>query len=304
MKTKTLIRAISTYAILLICFTFHVSGQSNRMDSLIYGKNLEISNGTIPTYYSISCKKRANESQLLLQDINKMYSSNGNTGFKLKLAVIDSVHWTGFGVPYGFGFISQGWIIIPGDLNFQKLSRLWGFSKFIDAMKMNMKKISNDPENQLTDAIYKFFPVHELGHYYISNILGARNPDRWTNELMASYFTIDFLLKNDKKMEKTISIFSSTYAKEYQPKYRTLFDFNTKYSAVGLENYIWYSQMFILMGEEIHSKYKSDFIKSYSKTFPKTPDPKKLSQEELLKILDDLTGGISSKWIKNMEGNS
>ncbi len=304
MKTNILIRAISAFSVILICCTSRVSGQTNKMDSLIYGKNLEVINGTIPTYYSKACKKRANESHLLLQDISKIYSSNGNNEFKLKLAVIDSAQWTGFGVPYGFGFISQGWIIIPGDLNFQKLSRLWGYSKFSDIMKMNVKKISKDPENQLTDAIYKFFPVHELGHYYISNILGVRNPNRWTNELMASYFTIDFLLKTDKKTEKTVSIFSSTYAKEYQPEYRTLSDFNTKYSAVGLENYIWYSQMFILMGEEIHSEFKGEFMKAYAKTFPKTPDPKKLSQEELLKIMDDLTGGITSKWIKKIEGNS
>ena len=303
-KTKILIRAIPVFSAILICCTFQVTGQSNRMDSLIYGKNLTVINGTIPTYYSMSCKERANESHLLLQDISKMYSSNGNNEFKLKLAVIDSTDWTGFAVPYGFGFISQGWIIIPGDLNFDKLSHLWGYYKFRDVMKINIKKISKDPEKQLIDAIYKFFPVNELGHYYISNILGARNPDKWTNELMASYFTMDFLSKIDKKAEKTINIFSSTYAKEYQPAYRTLIDFNTKYAAVGLENYIWYSQMFILMGEEIHSKYKSDFIKSYAKTFPKTPDPKKFPQEELLKIMNDLTGVITSKWIKIMEGNS
>jgi len=42
----------------------------------------------------------------------------------------------------------------------------------------------------------------------------------------------------------------------------------------------------------------------YAKRFPQTPDAKKPSQEELLKILDDLTGGITSKWIKIMEGKS
>lgn len=304
MKTKIFLRVFSMILVFLISNSSDVLGQSNRMDSLIYGKNLEVLNGIIPTYYASQCEKRAKEAQSLLQDLVETYSDNEKNVFNLKLAVLDSSQWNGFYFSYGFFFISRGWIVIPGDLNFQKFANIWGYKNFSDVLKKSLKKLSKDPEEQLTDALYKFTIAHELGHYYIGNILSSSPPDAWTSEWMASYFATDFLYKNDKKALTAFDIFTSTFIKEFEPKYRTLADFNTKYSDVGMENFVWYHSMFQPMIEDIYSKYKKDFMRLFAQTFPRTKDPKKLSQEELLRILDNITGGRTSKWIKIMEGKS
>jgi hypothetical protein len=156
------------------------------MDSLIYSKNLEVLNGIIPTYYSSQCEKRAKEAQSLLQNLVETYSDNDKNVFKLKLAVLDSSQWNGFYFSYGFFFISRGWIVIPGDLNFQKFANIWGYKNFSNVLEKNLEKLSKDPETQLTNALYKFTIVHELGHYYVGNILNSTHPDSWTSEWMAS----------------------------------------------------------------------------------------------------------------------
>ena len=45
-------------------------------------------------------------------------------------------------------------------------------------------------------------------------------------------------------------------------------------------------------------------MEMFAKKFPRTDDQKKFSPEEIQKILDDLTGGIYSKWIDIIEGRS
>jgi hypothetical protein len=116
------------------------------MDSTIYAKNLNVIEGTIPTYFTAICSNRAQKLHSVLQNLVRIYSPEGDNVFKLKLAVIDSTEWTGLGVPYGFSFIRQGWIIIPGDLDYQKILRLWGHLKLKDVIKENLNKLSDDPE--------------------------------------------------------------------------------------------------------------------------------------------------------------
>jgi hypothetical protein len=304
MKTKNLLRIFITVLIILTCSFQDLKSQANQLDSLIYGKNLKFIGGTIPTYYSLPCETRAIDIQSLFHKVVEIYSNNDPNAFKLRLAVIDSSQWTGFNVPYGFSFINpkQGWIVIPGDLNYQKFANLMGFYPFSDVVIKNVGKLSQDPESLLTDVFYKYTSIHELGHYYRRNILKASAPDWWTNEWIASYFATDFLYHNDRKSLEVIDIYTSTYAKEFVPKHRTLADFDSTYAGLGLQNYCWYHAMFQPMIEDIYSTYKKDFMVTYAKTFPITNDQPEISQEELLKTLDNITGGKTSKWIKIMEG--
>ena len=69
----------------LIISTLKVQGQSNRLDSTIYSKNLNVLYGMVPTYYSAGCENRAKEMQSLLSDIIKTYSLNNVDEFKFKL---------------------------------------------------------------------------------------------------------------------------------------------------------------------------------------------------------------------------
>jgi hypothetical protein len=121
---------------------------------------------------------------------------------------------------------------------------------------------------------------------------------------MADYFAYDFLYKKDQEALKTFVIGSATITNEYKPLYRSISDFNLKYSGVGVKNYVWYSIIRWLLVEEIYLKYQSDFIVKFAETFPQTNDQKKFSPEEISKTMDDLTGGIYSKWIDIIEGRS
>jgi hypothetical protein len=304
MKTINCIRIYLLLFALLIHPSPVLKGQTTKLDSIISSKQLQILNGPVETYYSSKCKIRATETQAILQKLADQYFTNSKTPFNLKLAVLDSTQWSGFFVPYGFFFINQNWIVIPGDLDFQKSSRILGFTAQKEIIIKKLKKESKNPESLFTDALYSFCVVHELGHYYTRNVLNAAAPDKWTNEMIASYFTTDYLFKNDKKLLKAFSIITSTYYKEYNPKYKTITDFDTKYSGVGIENYFWYNCAFQQIIEEIYTKYKGEFLSTFAKTFPRISPAKKYTQEELLKILDSLTDGITTKWVKLIESKS
>jgi hypothetical protein len=304
MKTKICIRVYLLLFALLIHLSPVLNGQTTKLDSIISSKQLQLLNGSVPTYYASQCKSRATESQALLQKLVVQYFTNTKNSFNLKLAVIDSTQWSGFNVPYGFFFINQNWIVIPGDLDFQKSCRIMGFTTQKEIIKEKLKVESNNPESLFTDALYSFCVLHELGHSYTRNVLNATAPDKWTNEMIASYFTTDYLFKNDKKLLKAFSIITSTYYEEYNPKYKTITDFDTKYSGVGIANYFWYNCGFQQIIEEIYTKYKDEFLSTFAKTFPRISPAKKYTQEELLKILDSLTDGITTKWVKLIESKS
>ena len=42
-----------------------IQGQTSRLDSIIFSKNLNFSEGMVPTYYSVGCEDRAKEMQSL-----------------------------------------------------------------------------------------------------------------------------------------------------------------------------------------------------------------------------------------------
>lgn len=291
----------------LIIFPFKVQGQSNRLDSTIYSKNLNVLYGMVPTYYSAVCENRAKEMQSLLSDLIKIYSLNNMEGFKFKLAVLDSSTWIGmpsqYRLQYGLFSVRQYWIIIAGDINTQNFNKIYGFEDFIQAIIHNLNAASKTLEDAIT-AMYKFRVTHELGHLYISNVLKTLPPDRWTNELMANYFAFDYLYKKDQEALKTLKIVTQALANGYKPRYRSISVFNRKYSRVGAKNYAWYQSIQQYLVEEIYLKYKTNFIDLFARTFPLTNDQKKLSQKEIRRILDDLTEGIYSKWIEKIENKS
>jgi hypothetical protein len=126
-------------------------------------------------------------------------------------------------------------------------------------------------------------------------------------ELLASYFAYDYLYKKDPETLRTYKIVATTFAKEYKPRYRSISEFNDVYIHIGRANYSWFNCMLFQMIEEIYSKYKFEFLDSYTATFNRIykPDPRrKLSEEEITKNFDEITGSIYSKWIKRIEENS
>jgi Zn-dependent peptidase ImmA (M78 family) len=291
----------------LIISPLKVQGQSNQLDSTIYSKNLNVSYGMVPTYYSAGCENRAKEMQSLLSDIIKIYSLNNMEEFKFKLAVIDSSTWIGmpsqYRLQYGLFSVRQNWIIIAGDINTQNFYKIYGFEDFKQAINHNLNVASKTLEDAIT-AMYKFRVTHELGHLYITNVLKTLPPDRWTNELTANYFAFDFLFKKDQESLKTLKIVTQALANGYKPRYRSISVFNRKYSNVGVNNYAWYQSIQQYLVEEIYLKYKTNFLDLFARTFPLTNDQKKLSQKEIRRILDDLTEGVYSKWIEKMENKS
>lgn len=294
-------------AVFWIIFSNGIQGQTSQLDSVIYSKNLNVLKGMVPTYYSAVCENRAKETQSLLIDLINTHSLDNMEGFKFKLAVLDSLTWIGmpsqYRLQYGLFSVRQDWIIIPGDINSRNFFRIYSAEDSKPVFIHNLKNASKTTEDFIA-AHYKCILAHELGHLYTHEVLKALPPDPWTNELMANYFAFDYLYKKDQEAWKTYKIGIITFTNEYIPFYRSISDFNLKYSSVGVKNYSWYILMNFRMVEEIYHKYKSDFMEMFAKTFPRTDDQKKLSPEEILKIMDDLTGGIYSKWIDIIEGRS
>lgn len=302
MNSKTMFKLFMSILIFLSIYSLELFGQSSEMDSIILGKDLAVMEGKIPTYYSSQCEKRAKESQLFLQKMTETYSVEGNNDFNLKLAVLHSSQWNGFSIPYGLFFIYNGWIVIPGDADFQKFSHIWSYYPFIDVMKNNLRKVCENPEEEFVEVLYGFNIAHELGHYYVKNVLKAFSPDKLTDELIASYFALDYLYKTDKNTLKIINSFASTYMDNFEPEYRTVDDFNTKYIGVGVQNYAWYHCVFLLMIEDILSNGNSNFMNLYAQAFHDKDESKNMSKEKILKTLDDISKGKSSEWLKKMEG--
>lgn len=82
----------------------------------------------------------------------------------------------------------------------------------------------------------------------------------------------------------------------YQPKYKTLADFERLYSNVGAPNYGWYQGRFQELGYQLYSKFKTDLIKKFIGNYSvngKHLDP--------LILLQQLAPEITNQWLKEMK---
>lgn len=274
---------------------FNSLGQS-QLDTLIQLRKTDAIEGKVPTYYSPGNKAIAKDFQKTITEAITYFEKKYNTLFKVKLAVLDSAQWLTEVVPFGLIFYSDGWIVLNAGMNYQKFAQLYGLNTDYANKQLKKEKLT---DQAFVASVFKFYSIHELSHYFINELSGAKSPDKWTNECMPTYIAYDFFSRARKKELLGMEIFSSVTRDHYSPTYSSIADFNKKYVAVGIPNYIWYHSNFYFFVKSLYACKGTHFFSSFEQTFPKTANARQTT-EEITRLLDTGCGGLVTGWVKDM----
>ena len=161
-------------------------------------------------------------------------------------------------------------------------------------MPAKIVSFKKEPIPELDDMHLSEFDciaLHELGHIFLQTFNHTFTGKLWKDEFLASYLAFCFL-----KEHKNYPALPQVGEFNYQPKYKTLVDFEQQYNKVGARNYGWYQGQFQNLGYELYPKFKTDLIKKFIANYSATG--KKLDP---LVLLQQLAPEITNQWIKEMK---
>jgi hypothetical protein len=268
----------------------------SQLDTLIGLRKTNFIEGKVQTYYSPGNKTIAKDFQTTVLAAVNYYEKKYNKSFNVKLAVLDSAQWLTEVVPFGLIFYNDGWIVLNAGMNYKKFADMYGLNT--NYAEQQLKK-ENLTENAFITSVFKFYAIHELGHYFINELSDAKAPDQWTNEFTPTYLAYDFFSRVREKDLKGIEIFSSVTKDHYSPSYSSIADFNAKYVAVGISNYIWYHSNFYFFVKSLYLCKGTNFFSSFEQTFPKSVNNER-APEAIARLLDNGCAGLVTAWLKEM----
>jgi hypothetical protein len=276
-------------ALCLLC-TFSSYGQQNpdsaaaqenkwkqRFDSSLTSLHVDTLEGKIKTLYSKNYRLRAETIQLLVENCAKYYEQKfPDVKFTAELLLLDSNNWKKLpiAIPYGMPSSMRNKLLIAADK--KAVGKLFGQTDTL-------------PDNQLSD--FDYIALHELGHNFLFRLIDTDTKQRWANEFLASYFAICYL--NDTKSKKGLPQINRT---EFQPKHKTLEDFERLYSGVGAQNYAWYQGKFQELGYKLYPKFKIELIRVFMANYKSGG-----KQLEAVTLLKQMAPEITRQFLKEMK---
>jgi hypothetical protein len=260
--------------------------QSRKTDSLI---------GRVKTYYSPGHKSIAAELQQLVTSAIAYYEKKYAIHFDIQLIVLDSSQWFNEIIPFGFVFYDQThWLVLNAGMSYPEFKSVYGFN----GISSQMDSSFSENKIQAEDIIYsrlKFLCLHELGHYFIYKLSGARAPDVWTNEFIATYFANEYLAQFDPKIKNGFDIFCRTVVSAYPAQYKTLADFDSIYFKMKLGNFAWYHSRFYFLADSLYNCSGNKYFNIFQANFPKK-EGLIYKQDTIDKLIEANCPGTFSKW--------
>lgn len=269
-------------------------GFTQNLDSLVRSTEPDSLQGKIPTYYTHGKREVAVRLQNLATSVAIYYEKKFGTPFHFKLAVLDSLHWPNDMAPYGIIFSHKGWVFMHSGMSFESFQNVYGMNGFKEVTQkaLQAKSISG---NQIVESFLEFYTVHEVGHYFFNSLSGAKYPDYFTNEWMASYFAYQYFKNNKPSILPAFDLFCQLYRDNIKPKHTTVESFNTNYGNDGIPTYGWYHVNFYFLCKNMWKCAGEALIPRYIKAFPKGASQKFTPDEIIQKF------GICTHVMQNFE---
>ncbi len=220
------------YLVLISVVSF---SQDRTIDSLLLTRKTDSLIGKVKTYYSPGNKKIVAELQQLVSNAILYYEKKYEVMFNLQMIVLDSSQWFKELLPYGFVFFDgTHWLVLNTGMTYQNFKSVYGFESISDQLDSSFKKNKITAEEVIYSRL-KFLSLHELGHYFIYNLSGAKSPNFWTNEFIAWYFANEYITKYQPEIKRGFNIFCRTVSNFYPVEHTSLSDFDTIYFKMKLE---------------------------------------------------------------------
>ena len=283
------------FAVCLLLISLRSSGQDRTIDTLLQTRKTDSLIGKIKTYYSPGHKEIASELQQLVSNAVTYYENKFHKRFDIQLIVLDSAQWFREVIPFGFVFYDQThWLVLNTGMSYSDFKNVYGFNEIASQLDSSFS-INHLRAEEIIYSRLKFLSLHELGHYFISQISSAQPPDVWTNEFIATYFANEYITQYEPKIKKGFDIFCRTIMKCYPAEYKTLAQFDSVYFRMKLGNFAWFHSRFYLLADAIYSCSGNSYINIFEQNFPKK-EGLIFKPEEISKLIEASCPGVFKKW--------
>lgn len=252
---------------------------------------LPILPGKVETYYSLESETRAKYLQLLIEDAVIFFQNKLGDTIDVKLVVLNRKDYKSM---VGGFYLSHSFDKDPYRIE-------TGITELLKMKLDDNKTLYGKNEIFLWDLI----SVHELGHY-ISQTHDIKAL-RWMSEFFADYVMIGYIIEKIPGWQFPSRL--SNFYKYLPFKYKTLEDFQSKYSNIGPLNYYMYQVKYEELAYAIFKNKGWDFMFEYLDKFGaiSRDDSIKLAKLSLSEKVDfslsefkKMEPGIFDNWIKGM----
>lgn len=273
-----------------------ISSQQTYLDSRIGLKETNLIEGIIPGHVTPGYEAIAISMQSIITDAKHYYDGiYKDIDAKVKLAILDSLNWTYEDCPYGYAYAHLGWIVMPGDIDFNDFVRIYGALSFRKELLEESLKYGIKPD-EIVESYFQFVAIHELGHLIVDQMIKEGPPGDFLNEIIANVISYKFFKNNRPELWRGWELFYNVNLNNYNPYFKTLNEFNDNYLTMSIDNYIWYHCNFMKLVEDIYNKKDVDFLLCLKKLCEKN-DIKALGIYEIATMLDKDYNDIFTKWL-------
>lgn len=283
-----------------LLFTNDVKGQKTKLDSIINSRTTTIIEGVVPAYIIQGYDSIATLRQSLITEAIIYYQSKYKAlDFHVKLSILDSTNWITEIFPYGYTFAHSGWIVMPGDIDFNDFIRIYGASTFKnELMKESLEKMIKPDD--IPESIFHFAAIHELGHLIVGQKIKEVSLGIFLNELAANIIAYEFLKNNRPDLLNGWILFYNVDIQNYNPFYKTMSELYDNYGKMSVDNYLWYHCNFMTLVEEINKRTDLDFLFCLEK-LTQNNKFKDMDINEIVFLLDKDYDGIFTKWLEKFK---
>ena len=281
---------------------YNPAAAQRKFDSLVYSRNTEKIGGLVPTYYTPGYRLEAEKYKSAFEKAIHFYEASYPGHFVLKLAIMDSAQWLKEICPYGYLNYDSGWAMIPAKISYGSLLQLYGIENKRE--KLDSLLIENNvTAEELISSIFLVYSLHELGHYFVLDLNRATIPDMFANELIATYFSLNYFKSTNSRDLTNLILFSNFISENYRPKFHKIKDIDSLYTNMTVQNFKWYHCNIVLLCNDIYREERSSFIQYYLNLFSKKTN-KRFTTGEIISLLDKGANNIVSKWAQELDSNN
>ena len=275
--------------------------QSRFSDSIMAIRITDSLAGNPKVYYTPAYQQRATYFQHIFFNAAKFYEQRYHTTFYYQMAVLDSSQWIYEKYPFGFLAYDSGWVFLPSVVNASFFKGVYGLTE--DSFDLNKYlQQKNLTVEQLSDAVYNVYSLHELGHYFTDDNEHVIIPDMFANEMIATYFSYCYFKLTDTIALQKLIDFSSFIKTHYHPRYHNIKAMDSLYMSMPIQNFKWFHCNIVLLCQQIYDKCGLGFIDYYLQTFH-AGTINHFTTQQVLDLLDKKCKGIVNQWASNLQKN-
>lgn len=224
--------------------------------------------GRVPALFSKGYEARARTCQNLIADVETFYQQKyPQYHLAAKLKILDSTDWK------TLGYHMQ-----------------YGMPHYRNAIVMAAEKNGVFPDYTPDTTISPFdaIAVHELGHYFMGDLVKTDIYPNWANEFIATYFQVIY------SSAKGLNI-NMPDKPGYAPAHRTLEDFEKGFPLIA-NDYGWYQGQFMKLAQRLYQKHGFVLLDAFIENYK--PGGKQIAASDMLTTID---AQIFSNWLTEMK---